>query len=98
MEVPGMKKGAKNIFKDIGFNDSESVNLEARARLMVLLEKEIKRLKLTQSRVAKELGVSPPRVSELLHGRIDKFSLDLLVVYLSRLGKGVDFRLTRQAA
>lgn len=92
-----MKKSVKNIFKEVGFNSSESANLEARARLMILLEKEITRLKLTQAEVAQELKVKPPRVSELLNGKIDKFSLDLLIVYLSRLGKAVDFKL-KQAA
>lgn len=93
-----MGKTNKNVFKDVGFDDAEAANLEARARLMVLLEKEIKRLKLTQTQVAKGLGVKPPRVSELLHGKIEKFSLDLLVVYLARLGKGVGFKLMNQAA
>ncbi len=92
-----MKKANKNVFKDLGFNDAEAANLEARTRLMILLEKEIKRLKLTQVQVAKELGVKPPRVSELLNGKIDKFSLDLLIVYLARLGKSVDFKLKHAA-
>lgn len=92
-----MKKSNKNIFKSVGFNDSEAASLEARARLMILLEKEIKRLKLTQTQVAAELGVKPPRVSELLNGKIDKFSLDLLIVYLARLGKTVDFKLSHAA-
>ncbi len=92
-----MKKSIKNVFKDIGFNNEESANFEARARLMILLEKEITRLKLTQTEVAKKLEVKPPRVSELLNGKIDKFSLDLLIVYLARLGKSVDFKL-KQAA
>ncbi len=92
-----MKKSNKNIFKDLGFNDSDAANLEARARLMLLLEKEINRLKMTQAQVAAELGVKPPRVSELLNGKMEKFSLDLLIVYLARLGKTVDFKL-KQAA
>lgn len=92
-----MKKSVKNVFKDVGFNDTESANLEARARLLILLEKEIVRLKLTQAQVARELEVKPPRVSELLNGKIEKFSLDLLIVYLARLGKAVDFKL-KQAA
>lgn len=92
-----MKKSVKNIFKEVGFSDSESVNLEARARLMMLLEKEILRLQMSQIEVAKRLGVKAPRVSEILQGKIEKFSLDLLVVYLSRLGKTVSFKL-KQAA
>ena len=92
-----MKKAGKNIFKNVGFDDAESANLEARARLMILLEKEIKRLKLSQTRIAAQLGVKPPRISELLNGRIEKFSLDLLVVYLARLGKSIDFKLSHVA-
>lgn len=91
-------KRNKNIFKDIGFDDEESANFQARACLMLLLEKEIKKLKLSQTQIAKELGVKPPRISELLHGKIAKFSLDLLVIYLARLGRSVVFKLVRQAS
>lgn len=93
-----MKKGSGNVFRDVGFREATSANLEARARLLILLEREIKRLKLSNREVARRLGVPPPRVSEILHGRIEKFSLDLLTVYLARLGKDVDFKLVQQAA
>jgi len=92
------EKGSKSVFKDLGFSDAESANLEARSALMVILEREIKKLKMSQSEVAKLLGVKPPRVSELLNGKIDKFSLDLLVVYLARLGKTLEFNVTKKAA
>lgn len=93
-----IKKASKNIFRDIGFTDSESANLQARARLMLLLEKEIKCLNMSQKEIAKRLGVQPPRISELLNGKIEKFSLDLLIVYLARLGRAIDIRLVKQAA
>ena len=92
------EKGTKSVFKDLGFSDAESANLEARSSLMVLLEKEIKKLKCSQREVARLLGVKPPRISELLSGKIDKFSLDLLVIYLARLGKTLEFHVTRKAA
>jgi predicted XRE-type DNA-binding protein len=92
-----MKKTNKNIFKDIGFSDPDSASLEARARLMIILEKEVRRLNITQAEIAAELGVKPPRVSELLNGKINKFSLDLLIIYLARLGKIVEFTLHRAA-
>lgn len=93
-----MTRSSGNVFRDIGFSEEESANLLARSHLMILLEKEIRKLKLTQTQVAKMLGVKPPRVSELMKGRIDKFSLDLLVLYLSRLGKTVEFHITKKAA
>ncbi|MBI4366210.1 MAG: XRE family transcriptional regulator [Deltaproteobacteria bacterium] len=92
------EKGSKSVFKDLGFSDSESANLEVRSSLIILLEKEIKKLKRSQREVARLLGVKPPRVSELLNGKIDKFSLDLLVIYLARLGKTVEFNITKKAA
>jgi len=91
-------RSSGNVFRDIGFSEEESANLEARSRLMIVLEKEIRKLKLTQAQVAKMLGVKPPRISELLNGRIEKFSLDLLVLYLSRLGKTVEFHVIKKAA
>lgn len=93
-----MQKGSGNVFKDIGFSDKEAANLEARSNLMSVLKREIEKLNLTQARVAKMLGVKPPRISELMNGRIDKFSLDLLLLYLSRLGKSVKFHVTKKAA
>lgn len=92
------KKGTGNVFRDLGFSETESANLEARSALMILLEKEIRKLKMTQVEAARRIGVKPPRISELMNGKIDKFSLDLLVVYLARLGKTVEFSLTKQAA
>lgn len=91
-------RSSGNVFRDVGFNEEEAANLEARSRLMIVLEKEIRKLKLTQAQVAKMLGVKPPRISELLNGRIEKFSLDLLVLYLSRLGKTVEFHVIKKAA
>ncbi len=92
-----MKTKTKNVFKQLGFSDTESANLEARSRLMILLEQEIKRLGLTQTQAANLLGVKPPRVSEIMNGRIEKFSADLLITYLSRLGKTIEFKLKKAA-
>lgn len=93
-----MKTKQKNVFKQLGFSDTESSNLEARSRLMILLEKEIQKLGLTQAQAAQLLKVKPPRISEIMNGRIDKFSVDLLITFLARLGKTVEFKLTKKAA
>lgn len=88
-----MKSKNKNVFKQLGFSDKESANLEARSRLLILLEQEIKKLGLTQAQAANILGVKPPRISEIVNGRIEKFSIDLLITYLARLGKTLEFKL-----
>ena len=93
-----MSKRKKNVFEQIGASPEEAANLEARARLMIILKQEIQKRHLSQVQAAKLLGVKPPRISELMHGRIGKFSLDLLVSYLSRLGKRIEFKALKSAA
>lgn len=93
-----IEKGSKNVFKDLGFNDAEAANLLARSDLMIALEREIKKRKLSRTGAAKLLGVKPQCISELMAGKIGKFNLDLLVVYLDRLGKTVEFLIIKKAA
>jgi len=78
-----------NVFKDVGFSTEEAEHLRVRADLMVALEKAITKRGLTQRQAAKLLGVTQPRVSDLLRGRIDLFSVDTLIDMLAGLGIGV---------
>ena len=79
-----------NIFTALGFDLTTSANLRLRAELMLEIEALIKARKLTQVGAAKLFGVSQPRVNNLLKGRIDKFTIDTLVNWLSRLDRRVD--------
>ena len=54
------------------------------------IEVVLKERKLTQVDAAKLFGASQPRVSNLLKGRIDKFTVDTLVNWLSKLGRRVE--------
>jgi predicted XRE-type DNA-binding protein len=63
---------------------------------MIALRDIIEGRKLTQARAAKLLGVSQPRISALMNGHIERFSLDALVEMLSRAGYTV--RLSIQVA
>lgn len=69
----------------------ESANLLLRSDLMVALRKRLDSLRLTQVEAAELLSVSQPRVSDLMRGKIDRFSIDMLVLLLGRAG--VDVRL-----
>ena len=73
-----------SIFDDLGFDETEAENLKIRAALMRAIEKYIHDSKLTQEAAAKLMGVYQPRISDLLHGKIDKFTIDMLVNMLSR--------------
>ena len=75
-----------NVFRDLGFSPEEAANLRIRADLMVRLKKLIEARGLTQAGAAELFGVSQPRVSDLLRGKIDLFSIDTLVNMLGRAG------------
>jgi predicted XRE-type DNA-binding protein len=53
---------------------------------MIHLQQAISTRGLKQAEAAKLLGVTQPRVSELMRGRIDLFSIDTLINLLARLG------------
>src|SRR6266576_5721110 len=68
-----------NIFLDMGRSREESANLKTRSELMIELSELIRKRKLTQAQAAKLCGVSQPRVSDLMTGKIGFFSIDLLL-------------------
>jgi predicted XRE-type DNA-binding protein len=74
------------VFRDLGFPPNEAEHLLVRADLMIRLEKEIGSRGLKQARAAKLLGISQPRVSHLLRGRVELFNADALIDMLARLG------------
>jgi predicted XRE-type DNA-binding protein len=78
-----------NVFRDLGFRREEAEHLLVRADLMIQIQKLVEARGLKQKAAAKTLGVTQPRVSDLLRGRIDLFSTDALIDMLARLGATV---------
>lgn len=72
-------------------------NLKLRSELMIELKRYIKREKWTQAEAAKHLGVTQPRVSNLMRGKINAFSLDLLVKMATAAGLRVTMKLRKAA-
>ena len=85
-----------NVFRDIGFPPAEAEHLLIRSDLMIAIRSLIEERGLTQTRAARLLGVTQPRVSDLVRGRIELFSIDSLVEMLARAGMGVLVRLERR--
>jgi predicted XRE-type DNA-binding protein len=79
-----------NVFTDLGLSDEEAEHLRLRSTLMIEVRKLIEKRKLTQAEAAKLFGVTQPRISNLVRGRIDLFSIDTLVGMLARAGIQVD--------
>jgi len=81
-----------NVFLDMGFSADEAAILQMRADLMADLRKVIKAKKLTQAKVAKLLRVSQSRVSDLVRGKWEKFSLEMLITLATRAGLHVSVK------
>jgi predicted XRE-type DNA-binding protein len=79
-------KSSGNVFIDLGFSAEEAAILKMRADLMADLRKLIEAKKLTQAQAAEVLGVSQARVSDLVRGKWEKFSLEMLITLATRAG------------
>ena len=84
------KKAASNIFLDLGFEPAEAAVLQMRATLMSDLRAYIQSEGLTQAESAERLGIAQSRVSDLVRGKWDKFSLEMLITLEARLGRTVN--------
>jgi len=79
-----------NVFEDLGFEGGEAENLRVRARLMAPLERSVRERGITQAEAARELGTTQARISELMNGKIQAFSIDALINMLDRAGLEVN--------
>jgi len=81
-----LRRSRGNLFRDLGFPPAEAENLRIRSELIARLRKMIEAEGLTQAAAARFFGVTQPRVSDLVRGRIELFSIDTLVNMLSKAG------------
>jgi predicted XRE-type DNA-binding protein len=91
-----IRRSSGNVFRDLGFSATEAENLRLRSELMIALSNVIESRRLTQVQAASLLGVSQPRISDLVRGKIDRFSLDTLVAMLGHAGVHVRLVLPRK--
>jgi predicted XRE-type DNA-binding protein len=91
------RRSTGNVFNDLGFGEVEAENLKIRSDLMIELTRLIEAQGLTQIAAAELLGVSQPRVSDLMRGKIDRFSVDSLIEMLGHAGACVSVVVTRRS-
>lgn len=72
----------------------ELISYELRATMMIAIRDMIESKGWSQKESADNLGVTQPRISNLVNGKIDKFSLDMLIGMLSKLGVKFEFNYT----
>lgn len=97
MQPETIHPSSGNVFTDLGFADSEATILNLRAELMAKLREDIAARGWTQLQAAEALHVSQSRVSDLIRGKWDKFSLDMLITLATRLGNQVRLELGPRA-
>ena len=68
-----------NVWDALSDTSEEAANMTMRSSLLIAIERRICDWKITQAEAAKRLGVTQPRLNDLLRGKIDKFSLDMLI-------------------
>ena len=89
MRPENIHDSSGNVFIDLGFPPDEAAILSLRSELMVRLRETIAERHWTQADAAAELGIAQSRVSDLVRGKWDKFSLDMLVTLATRAGRKV---------
>jgi len=82
-----------NVFIDLGFSPEEATLLAMRSQLMGELRIKIRDMEWTQVEAVKVLGISPSRVSDLIRGKFEKFSLDMLITLMTRAVGKVELKL-----
>lgn len=84
---------SENVFSDLGFEPGEAAILQMRARLMADLREYIADSGMTQVQAAEKLGIAQSRVSDLVRGKWEKFSLEMLITLEARAGRQVRLEL-----
>ena len=82
-----------NVFADLGLEPAEAVILQMRAKLMSDLREYIQASGMTQTEAAKRLKIARSRVSDLMRGRWEEFSLEMLITLAARVGCKVTLEL-----
>ncbi len=77
-----------SVYDDLGYKEPDE--MKTKANLIIEISKTIKCKNLTQTAAAKILGISQPKLSELLRGRFRGYSVGRLMKFLTELGKDVD--------
>ncbi len=75
-----------NVWDAVEDTPAQAENMRLRSLLMMALKEHIDSSSLSQHQAAKLFGVTQPRVSDLIRGKVDLFSLDTLVNMLVAAG------------
>ncbi|MBD1577984.1 XRE family transcriptional regulator [Vibrio sp. S11_S32] len=83
---------SKNPLELIATDPVELSLVSVKSKMMMIIASLIRQSGMTQAEIAKKMGVSQPRVSNLMNGKISKFSIDMLIEMLGHLGFLMDVK------
>jgi len=86
--------GSGNVFADLDLPDAEE--LQIKSGLIIEVMETIRARGLTQAAAARLTGVSQPRISQMMNGKFDSITIDLLFKMLNRLGRHVEVQVSSQ--
>ena len=86
-----------SVWDAIEDDPAQAENLKLRSQLMIALTEHLSKAGWSQIKAAKQLGVTQPRISDLMRGKIDLFGLDSLVNMLSAAGLRVEMTVKKAA-
>lgn len=92
-----MTQRFESVWDAIEDTPQEAENMKVRSAMMMQIEDYIKRHKLSQDEAAKRFGVTQPRISELMRGKIQLFAIDKLVSMATHAGLKVEFAIAEAA-
>jgi predicted XRE-type DNA-binding protein len=88
----------ESVFDALADTPEEAANLKMRSLLMSAIKAEVRSWGVTQAVAATRLGITRPRCTDLLQGKLGKFSLDALVALASVAGLNVELRVEHRGA
>jgi predicted XRE-type DNA-binding protein len=87
-----------NVWFALEANEADAVTMTLRSDLMTSIERNVAAWNVSQAETAKRLGITRPRLNDLLRGKISKFSLDTLMTYATKAGLMVKISVKRTVA
>jgi predicted XRE-type DNA-binding protein len=85
-----VQRSSGNVFADLGLPDAEK--LKIKTGLVIEIRKAMRRLELTQQAAAKRMGVSQPKISDMMRGDFANISERKLMDCLNRLGYDIEIK------
>lgn len=92
-----MSQRFESVWDAIEDTPAQAENMKVRSALMIALKERIEAEGLSQANAAKLFGVTQPRISDLLRGKVTLFSIDTLINMLATAGLHVELHITQAA-